>query len=530
MRPRSLQLSKFELALSLGATIVVAICLLLTSRETTGLLLNTLWLAIAVMCVSVPVAGVLAYCLSHCEVKWAGMWRSCLLMLIFVPLYIQLASWEAGFGRGGWYSMLIEQKLSDPPLEGFRGAVIVHALAAIPWLFGIFQLGFLAVPRSHLESASLDATPWQVFRRITIPMTLPVLLGAGLYVLIVTTTEITVTDRYQYRSYAEVLFNQFVLNDRFDELPLSIAPILITLVTVTLAGLVLCKLLLPLVTNLTIDRERSSGSVNWVATAIVAATVSVLLLIPIGNLIYQAGIEVVDSDGGERLRSWSASKMLRLVADSPRKYRQEIAYTAILSQTSVLLSLVMATLLAWWARGKTWRQGLAALLATFCFVIPGPFIGLGLIRLLLFNRDVSPFLAWLYDDTLFVPTVAMTIRCFPFVYLIVWYGVSTISKAVTDAAAVDGAGNLQTLWNVVLPTLWPSLLCAGLVGLAVGIGELSASKLVMPPGVTTIATQIFYLIHYGADDQLAGFCLSCLGIFAALGVAARGAFLGLVRR
>ena len=529
MRPRFPQLSKFEIALSIGAILVVAICGFLTSRETTGLLLNTLWLALAVMCVSVPVAGVLGYCLSHCEVKWAGFWRSCLLVLLFVPLFIQLASWEAGFGRGGWYSTLIAQKLSYPPLEGFRGAVLIHALAAIPWLFGIFHLGFLAVPCAYLESASLDATSWQVFRRITLPMTLPVLLGAGLYVLIVTTTEITVTDRYQYRSYAEVLYNEFVLNDRFDELPLSIAPVLVTLVSVTLAGLVLCKLLWPLMANLTIDRERARRGMNWLATTIVASIVSLLLLIPVGNLIYQAGIDVVDGSG-ERVRSWSASKMLSLVANSPLRFREEIAYTAILAQSSVLLSLVMSTLLAWWARGRAWRQGPAALLATFCFVIPGPFIGLGLIRMFLFNRDVSPFLAWLYDDTLFVPTVAMTIRCFPFVYLIVWYGVSTIPKAVTDAASVDGASSLQTLWNIVLPTLWPSLICAGLVGLAVGIGELSASKLVMPPGVTTIATQIFYLIHYGAEDQLAGFCLSCLGIFVILGIVARVAFLGLVRR
>lgn len=521
--------SRIEKTIAAAATGLVTACVILTSADISGLLLNTLKLAIAIMAVSVPVSATLAVCLSRRNVGGERFWHGCLLVLLFVPLFIQLAAWEAGFGRGGWYSTLVSETLSNPPLEGFWGATWVHAAAAIPWLFWILRLGFLSVPRTYEQAASIDATPWQVFRRVTFPLLLPVAMAGCLYVLIIASTEITITDRYQYRSYAEVLYSEFVLNDRFDELPLSIAPILVTLVSVTVAGLALCKLLVPHLRQLTVDRAANSEakSIDWVATAIVGGVTSWLLFFPIGNLFYQAGIDVVVSEAGERVRTWSFSKMLQLVSGSPWEYREELAYSAIMSQISVVGTIISATLLAWWARGRVVREFVAAMLATVCFVLPGPFIGLGLIWAL--NRD-SAFLAWLYDDTLFAPCLAIAIRCFPFVYLIIWYGLNGVATSVSDAASTDGATRWQTLWHVVIPSLWPNFICAGLVGLAISLGELCASILVMPPGVTTVATQIFQLIHYGAEDQLAGLCLSCLAVFVAIAVVAGVALRRLVAR
>ncbi len=513
------KLTRFEIALAACALLVVIVGGFFTSRDTTGLLLNTFLLAISIAAVAFPIAFLLAYLLSKYRVPGAGFWQGCLLVLLFVPLFIQLASWEAGFGRGGWYSTLVSQQLSYPPLDNFRGAVLVHAAAAIPWLFWMSRLGFLSVSRTFEEVASLDANPRQVFMRITLPLILPIALASCLYVLIVASTEITITDRYQYRSYAEVLYNEFVLNDRFDELPLSIAPILVTLVSVAGAGLLMCRILLPRMTHTTIDRVASQQNSNWLVTLAVSAIVSFLFFVPIGNLIYQAGIDVVgDEATGQRVRTWSANKMVGLVSKSPIQYREELAYTAIMSQLSVFVAIVIATLTAWWARGRAVRETAAAVLATTCFVLPGPLIGLGLIWLL--NRD-STILAWLYDDTLFAPCAAITVRCFPFIYLTIWFGMRSIPKAVTDAASVDGASKFGTLWHVVLPLLWPSLICAVFIGLAVSIGELSASILLMPPGVTTVSTQIFQLIHYGAEDQLAGLCLSCLAVFVAIAIASR---------
>ena len=54
------------------------------------------------------------------------------------------------------------------------------------------------------------------------------------------------------------------------------------------------------------------------------------------------------------------------------------------------------------------------------------------------------------------------------------------------------------------------------VALAVAWGDLSASILVVPPGVMTLPIRVFGLIHYGVDDQVAGISLCVMALFCVL--------------
>jgi iron(III) transport system permease protein len=58
------------------------------------------------------------------------------------------------------------------------------------------------------------------------------------------------------------------------------------------------------------------------------------------------------------------------------------------------------------------------------------------------------------------------------------------------------------------------------------MGDVAASILVTPPGVTTVAIRVFGLIHYGVDDQVAALSLVTAVGSAAVAVAA----VGLARR
>ncbi len=98
-----------------------------------------------------------------------------LLAMLFVPLYLQAAAWEAGFGLQGWYTALAGGNVL---LEGWRGAIAIHTLAAIPWVVLIVGVGLLLVEPELEEAALLDGTPGQVFRRVTLPRAAPS-LGAA---------------------------------------------------------------------------------------------------------------------------------------------------------------------------------------------------------------------------------------------------------------------------------------------------------------------------------------------------------------
>ena len=53
-----------------------------------------------------------------------------------------------------------------------------------------------------------------------------------------------------------------------------------------------------------------------------------------------------------------------------------------------------------------------------------------------------------------------------------------------------------------------ALSAAWLAALAVSAGDLAATILTAPPGVTTVPIRVFGLLHAGVDDQAAGICLT----------------------
>ncbi len=109
--------------------------------------------------------------------------------------------------------------------------------------------------------------------------------------------------------------------------------------------------------------------------------------------------------------------------------------------------------------------------------------------------------------------IAQTIRALPLCALVLWYALRTIPDELLDSATLEGATPLVRFFAIALPQRRPAVAAAWLVALAIAWGELSASILVVPPGVITLPIQIFGLIHYGVDDQVAGVSLAVMALF-----------------
>ena len=87
----------------------------------------------------------------------------------------------------------------------------------IPWVTVIMFVSFRYPAKRLEEAASLDANSAQIFFTVTLRRSLPGLVLAGLWVGIITATEITVTDMKQIRTFAEEAFMSLVLGE--DPLP-----------------------------------------------------------------------------------------------------------------------------------------------------------------------------------------------------------------------------------------------------------------------------------------------------------------------
>ncbi len=495
-------------------TLASAASLLLDPR-TAGLLGNTLLLSAATLVLSLPLGTLLAWLLVRTDLPGRRAALLLLGLMPFVPLYLQAAAWQAGFGMQGWYTLGFNGPVL---LDGWAGAIWVHAVAALPWVVLIVGAGFWLVEPELEEQALLDGSHRQVFFRVTLRGALPALGVAAIWVAILTAGEMTVTDLFVVRTYAEEVYTRQAVGPQPEDPPLGILAGVVLTAWLVLAGLALVSWLAA--------RDRpvpATGRVvfplgRWKApaAALVGAALALVVGVPLASLAYKAGI-VVTPAGDAYVRSWSAAKCLGMTVGGPVRYGREFASTLVIGTLAATVATALATLLAWIARAGGLRAALVFVLVAVCLAVPGPIVGLGMIRLL--NRPEVPLLVFLYDRSVAAPLAALAVRGLAPATLVAWHALGSVPREMLDSAAVDGAGPFARLWRVAIPSRAWALAVAWLVALAIATGDLAASVLVVPPGLKTLSIHIFTLLHYGIADRVAGICLAQVAMFAAVAAA-----------
>jgi ABC-type Fe3+ transport system permease subunit len=394
---------------------------------------------------------------------------------------------------------------------------------------------------------------------VSIRRAAPAIVLAGVWVAIMTTTEISVTDFFQVRTFAEEVYTQAALGT-FDVsgeqgagskeqeqsadkvmLPAPGSPLPALSASGLWSGLLLSTIL-ALTTIIAVSRLFTDLAdvphrppwiwrlKNWRWPAAILLWLSLLLMtgVPLGNLIYKAGIQVNVADTG-RTRIWSVTKLVNRLANAPHDFQGELWLSAKIGAAAATAALAIALPLAWSMRTSSTgtpilrRPWLRLFALSLCLTIPGPLLGVLTIRVLN-RRPDSPFaaLAWLYDSN-FAPWLVQTLRALPLATLVMWPALASVPQVMLDTAATDGTSWWGRLLRIALPQRWPAAAATWLVGFAVATGELAATILVMPPqrGATALSIQIFQLLHYGVDDRVAAICLVTVFALAAItGIAA----------
>jgi ABC-type spermidine/putrescine transport system permease subunit II/sugar lactone lactonase YvrE len=93
---------------------------------------------------------------------------------------------------------------------------------------------------------------------------------------------------------------------------------------------------------------------------------------------------------------------------------------------------------------------------------------------------------------------------------------STRRRDLEEAAALDGASGLTRWWHVDLPLTWPTLAAIGLLMVMFSLTELSATMVLLPPGVPNFAQRLLNQMHYARDEHVIASCLILMGTFMVL--------------
>jgi iron(III) transport system permease protein len=397
-------------------------------------------------------------------------------------------------------------------------------MAAIPWAALLTAASLTTVERRLEEETLLDASPSRVLWRVTVRRGAGGVFVAAVWIAIMCATEITVTDLVQIRTFAEEIYttaSQGPLTGPEGIPPGDLQLGVAALALLAATALWLAAPWLPAAASIALDatwrwRPRRARPALAAAVWLLAAAV---VCVPLVGLAWKAGI-VVENRDGQFHRAWSAGKTLAMVGRSPWEHRREWGWSLVLGGAVAGSTVAVGTLLAWLAAARPKTAAPLGALAAFGLALPAPLLAVWVIALL--NRPEGSALSWLttlYDRTFLAPLVVEAGRALPLVGIWLWSQLASVPRDLLEASRSEGAGRLAQLVRIALPLRLPGVAMAGLAAAVIAVGELSATLLVAPPGLTTISMRIFQLLHNGVDDRLAALSLAIIG---AIGVVSAG--------
>jgi iron(III) transport system permease protein len=520
------------------ATACGLLALLLTFAEPREriLLRNTLLLASAVLGIALPLGTAIGIAAARTDLparQFLALWFAVSLL---TPLHLLAAAWQMGLGLQSWLAYLGEPGFTAW-FNGWPAAITVHSAAALPWVAWLVASAARRTERGVEELALLEAPPRTVIRRVLLPQLYPALAIAALLVFSQVTTEIAVTDFFRIRTWAEEVYVSIAVGG-WDAIqgtqPLGIGERVADLDEVArtwwsasqlaLAGcltLLWCGLLW--LAGSTLRRAAlnptqpplrySWGRWRGAAGAVWLLIVAVGVGFPLSNMMIKAGWVVTRLEGNVYERSWSMAKVVQMTLGSITRYRMELLTSFQAAAVAATIGLVLIVALQWLLRQQPWWLNPGLWLAVVMLVVPGPVLGLWLISV--FNHPALTWLHPLYDRSLVVIELAQMLRVWPWIWSVVAVTFSTIGRGQLEQAELEGASAWHIVRRILWPQLWPSWLLAWLLGFELALGELAATILVTPPGITPLSVRLFTLLHSDYEAEVAGLCLLLIGLHAA---------------
>jgi iron(III) transport system permease protein len=443
---------------------------LLLRHNTAVLLWNTLRLVVVstALCAVLGVAA--AWCVQRTAIPAGRVWGVLLVLPLGIPDFV------IGFG---WVSL-------EPGLQGYTAAVMVMTLSLYPLVYLPAVAGLAGVDPALEEVArSLGLGPWQVFWKVTLRQMLPAVLGGCLLVTLGLLAEYGAFEIVQYQTFTVAIFTQFKLGFNTAS-ACALSLVLVALGVAALAGE------LPLVrrgrwTRSGAGARRAVARVSlgrWTIPALLGllALCGLALGVPVGALVYWL------------LRGGSTTL-------PPASILTDAAHTAVFGAGAAALATALAVPVT--AAAMRHRNRLTVLIERLALLpqaLPGLVVALGLVSFSV--RYALP----LYQSALEL-IVAYAILFLPLAVVGVRAALAHAPPRLEEVGRSLGRRPATVWLRVTLPLIAPGLGVAFLLVFISSCTELTATLLLRPTGVDTLATQFWTYtsnFSYGAAAPYAG--------------------------
>ncbi|WP_373481505.1 ABC transporter permease [Acetobacterium sp.] len=403
--------------------------------------------------------------------------------LMLLPAFIHVQAWIFFMDRlANSINGLLGTSLN---FSSYFAVVLTQTFAGLPLPAGLILLALAGIPIEIQNMVKLDRPDTTAFFKIYFPYLIPAIGLSIILIFLLNINDYGIASVFGVNSYALDLFAQFssgmsVFGVFFNGLPLM----LLSIGALALLG------------RTVLNMDFSLGGTtpeNPFVQSLMLWALAVPGLIIAGLFIVIPGINLILETIGSRDISGV------LGAAMP-----EILYGMAVSGLAAVISLIPAILFAALFyksfQDKLVRGPLILALAAIPFLIPGPVLGLALIRV--WNTGL---LGGIYRSPL-MPVIGLVAK-----YAFIEALLLAIALAALDPNFLD---NIQVHWpglksavGCLLHLIGRQCAAAMLIVFVLSMGEFGVSLLIMPPGYQTLTIKIYNYLHYGASDVVAVLCL-----------------------
>jgi iron(III) transport system permease protein len=445
---------------------------------TAHLLWNTVRLAVVVTVLCALIGTGSAWLVERTDLPGRRVWAVLLVVPLAIPDFV------VSFG---WASL-------STHIAGFRGAVLVMTLSVYPLVYLPVASNLRnADPAQEEVAGSLGAGRLRTFWRITVGQARVAILGGCLLVVLVLLAEYGAFEILGYQTFTTEIFTEFSVSFN---VPAASG---LSLVLVVLGLVVLTTEAAGRGRGRTSRSDRLAQRVTrrhhlgpWAVPALLGLTalVGLALGVPVGSAAYW----------------WAAGAHHFLQGAS---LFDATWHTGLYSACAAGLATLMALPLGILAVRHDGRVRRLLERSTYLVLaMPGLVIALSLAY---FSERYA---GGLWYQTAPMLVVAYAIMFFPLALVGVRASLTQAPVGLEDVARSLGQGRLAVLWRVTRPLVSPGLAAAFCLVFLEAVTELTATLILVPTGVQTLATQFWNYQQNLAYGQAAPFALLMIAIAA----------------
>jgi len=463
----------------------------LASGSIVGTLLTTCLISVLTAGFSTAAGAAMAWLVYRSDFRWKRSLVACVGLSFFFPGFILAMAWVILASPGGIFNNVLEDVFGITSLSfdiySVTGIIWIQVLHITPFAFFTLRGPLISMDSSLEEAAyASGARPWQVVRRITLPLMLFPVLSALLLCFVLSVEQFAIPAMVGIPGHVNTLATELYLLTSFSPpntglaAAVGLAMSAVTGLSIFAQRRIVHRRGAPTVTGRGY-RVRALSLGGWRGFADVVCLFYVLMsfIIPTLALIYTSFIKYFVANPLEAAYTW---RNYHQIWDSPGTMRA-FWNTLVVAGGGAVLGLVLGTLIAY-STHRLKPRGFRALdiLASLPFGIPGIVIGLGF----LWSYVYLPIYG-----TLWVLIFCYVARFLPYATETIGAQVVQLDKALEEAAWVSGANRVASFRRVILPLLRPALQSGYFLLFIAYFREIAAAALIYTSSTQVLSISIW---------------------------------------